>query len=338
MRADRRAVMLLALGSLVGICLGILSALPGRPQPADAIAVVNGAPIRAEDYRRAVAMLAGDKRNPLTQADRVHVLERLIEEELLVQAAVSEGLVERDRAVRQAITRAMLAVIVTDSASARPSREELRAFHADNAALFAQADETRPPAFEEIQQPGRSGLPPTGKRHGPAPVSGLVARRGRDCAGTRGGAVTGVWVLRQFENDCSVSPTAARSEGGRCVGKIPLNPPLSKGEACPEPCRRARSAGGFLRPGEPSSKTAVQNDALPGVLAWACCLVVLLWSAQAAAHTRSQSFSSWHVQDGQVRGTFSVRALEATRLGALEDTVFDLNTLLIRHLDSRLTY
>ena len=40
---------------------------------------------------------------------------------------------------------------MTDSASARPTREELRAFHADNAALFAQADETRPPVFEEIR-------------------------------------------------------------------------------------------------------------------------------------------------------------------------------------------
>ena len=76
---------------------------------------------------------------------------------------------------------------------------------------------------------------------------------------------------------------------------------------------------------------------MTGVLAWACCLGVLVWSSQAAAHTRSQSFSSWHIQDGQARGTFSVRALEATRLGALEDTVFDLNTLLVRHLDSRLT-
>ena len=154
MGADRRAVILLALGSLVGICLGVLSALGSKTPldrlPADAVAVVNGVPIRAEDYRRAVAMLAGDKRNPLTQADRVHVLDRLIEEELLIQAAVSERLVDHDRAVRQAITRAMLAVIVTDSASARPTREELRAFHADNAALFAQADETRPPAFEEV--------------------------------------------------------------------------------------------------------------------------------------------------------------------------------------------
>ena len=156
MSADRRAVILLALGSLVGLCLGALSALRGTPQPAkrlpaDAIAMVNGTPIRAEDYRRAVAMLASDKRNLLTEADRVHVLDRLIEEELLIQAAVSDGLVERDRAVRQAITRAMLAAIVTDSASARPTREELRAFYAENAALFAQADEIRPPAFEEIR-------------------------------------------------------------------------------------------------------------------------------------------------------------------------------------------
>ena len=41
-------------------------------------------------------------------------------------------------------------------------------------------------------------------------------------------------VLRQFEKDCSVSPPAARAEGGRCVGQIPLTPPFSKGEAWPE--------------------------------------------------------------------------------------------------------
>ena len=231
--------------------------------PADAIAVVNGTPIRTDDYRRAVAMLAGDKRNPLTRADRVHVLERLIEEELLVQAAVSEGLVERDRAVRQAITRAMLAVVVTDSASARPTREELRAFHADNAALFTQADETRPPAFEEIR----------------SRVEAVYLQRAKDTA------------LRQYL--------------------------------------------AWLRD-EAEIVRAPEVEPMTGALAWACCLVVLLWSAQAAAHTRSQSFSSWHVQDGQVRGTFSVRALEATRLGVLEDTVFDLHTLLIRHLASRL--
>ena len=37
-----------------------------------------------------------------------------------------------------------------------------------------------------------------------------------------------------------------------------------------------------------------------------------------------------------MRGTFSVRALETTRLGLLENKVFDLNTLLVRHLAPRL--
>lgn len=72
---------------------------------------------------------------------------------------------------------------------------------------------------------------------------------------------------------------------------------------------------------------------------WVWFLAVLIGhvlSTPAAAHTRSQSFSSWYIQDGQVRGTFSVRALETTRLGLLEDKVFDLDTLLVRHLAPRL--
>ena len=71
--AKWRALSLLALGSVVGICLGTLSALGGYesvPQwfPKDAIAVVNGKMIPAGEYRRAVAMLASDKRNALTGA------------------------------------------------------------------------------------------------------------------------------------------------------------------------------------------------------------------------------------------------------------------------------
>lgn len=161
MTANRRALILLVLGSLVGICLGTLSALRGGPAPParlppGAIAVVNGMVIRTEEYRRAVTMLASEKRNALTAADRVHVLERLIEEELLIQGAVVDGLIDRDRAIRQAMTQAMLAAIVTDSASARPTQEELRAFYAANAPLFeqpeaAQVSATRLPAFDEIR-------------------------------------------------------------------------------------------------------------------------------------------------------------------------------------------
>ena len=39
-------------------------------------------------------------------------------------------------------------------------------------------------------------------------------------------------VLRQFENDCPVSPTAAHSEGG-CVAENPPSSPFAKGGSAP---------------------------------------------------------------------------------------------------------
>lgn len=62
----------------------------------------------------------------------------------------------------------------------------------------------------------------------------------------------------------------------------------------------------------------------------------LVFACLAAAHTRSQSFSSWHIQDGRVRLAFSVQSLEATRLGVLEQDALDLNTLLVNHLAPRI--
>ena len=69
------------------------------------------------------------------------------------------------------------------------------------------------------------------------------------------------------------------------------------------------------------------------LLALALGLVVV---APASAHTRSQSFSFWHIKDGQVRLSFSVQALEATRLGLIEGDTLDLNELLVKHLTSRI--
>jgi hypothetical protein len=56
----------------------------------------------------------------------------------------------------------------------------------------------------------------------------------------------------------------------------------------------------------------------------------------ATAHTRSQSFSSWYMQDGEVRLSFSVQSLEATRLGLVEDSALALDELLVKHLSSRI--
>src|SRR5438552_17670178 len=124
-KADRRALWLLAMGSMVGILLGVVVAShkssSAATLPDGAIASVNGKPIREEDYARAVALVEHDKRAEITDEDRVRVLDRLIEEELLIQRGIAVGLVDSDRAVRKAITQAMLASIAAESAGAQPS-------------------------------------------------------------------------------------------------------------------------------------------------------------------------------------------------------------------------
>lgn len=168
-KADRRALSLLAAGSLIGVVLGVLvashrSGSPTHTLPDDAIALVNGKPIREEDYTRAVALVERDKRTEITAEDRIQVLDRLIEEELLIQRGIESGLVGSDRSVRKAITQAMLASIVAESASAQPSEDELRAFYAENAALFTRSigaatnqvvttgTAREPPVFEDIRE------------------------------------------------------------------------------------------------------------------------------------------------------------------------------------------
>ena len=130
---------------MIGVLLGVISALRGvdistvEALPDDAIALVNGKPIREEEYMNAVALLAGDKRGTLTDADRAHVLTRLIEEELLVQQGIAGGLVDVDRAVRETITTAMLDAIMAESASEQPTEEELRAFYQQHHPRFHDA-------------------------------------------------------------------------------------------------------------------------------------------------------------------------------------------------------
>lgn len=141
-RATRRALVLLATGAMLGIALGVWSAFSGKrfaqgTLPDDAIVVVNEKVITTGEYASAVALLAGDKRTALTDEDRLYILNRLIEEDLLVQHGIEIGLADSDRTVRKSIAQAMLASAVTDSVNIQPSQDELRAFYQKNSSLFA---------------------------------------------------------------------------------------------------------------------------------------------------------------------------------------------------------
>lgn len=79
-------------------------------------------------------------------------------------------------------------------------------------------------------------------------------------------------------------------------------------------------------------------NAQPLLTAGLLALAALIVAPQpVAAHTRSQSFSSWHIQDGQVRLSFSVQSLEATRLGLEDGLALDLNALLVKHLSTHIS-
>ena len=73
------------LGSVVGIGLALAGITSNEePWPADAAAMIDDQAVPLALYRHQIQALAKDKRTAISDDDRAHVLERLIEEELLL--------------------------------------------------------------------------------------------------------------------------------------------------------------------------------------------------------------------------------------------------------------
>jgi len=139
-----RSLILLAAGALMGIGLAFYGLVSDETARRDALgsdvaAKVNHRLITTDAYDTFVARLAGDKRNDMTADDRAHVLERLIEEELLIQRGVEIGLVESERAVRAAIVQSMINAIIADTRAMDVSDADLASFYAENNRYFVGA-------------------------------------------------------------------------------------------------------------------------------------------------------------------------------------------------------
>ncbi len=133
---------LFAAGAALGLGAAIVTALgPLETGPDDAAvaARVGDGVVTREAFDRALAALAEDKRNPIDAQERARVLDRLIDEEALVQRGIQLGLPESDLAVRKAIVDAMLQFAAAESASAAPTEQQLRDFYDSRPDLF-QAD------------------------------------------------------------------------------------------------------------------------------------------------------------------------------------------------------
>ena len=144
--ADRRAVGLLLAGALAGIALAAASIVrSGRSEralPPDGVAIVNGEVITQEAFAEFVGAVATERNSvELDAATRQRLLDRMIDEELLLQRGMELGLPRYERNARRAIVAAVISAVTAEAEAAEPSQDELRAFYHD--------------AEERFMRPGR---------------------------------------------------------------------------------------------------------------------------------------------------------------------------------------
>ncbi|MBE9538129.1 MAG: peptidyl-prolyl cis-trans isomerase [Proteobacteria bacterium] len=133
-----------SIGWLVsGLVLGLLGVLvsvitPSWDVPGDSsvVAVVNDTAITRAKYLSYLEALASDKKDPIGAEDSRYVLQRIIEEELLVQRGVEVGLLESDKRTRAALVNGMISMTTTAAEAKAPSEGELAEFFEENIDYF----------------------------------------------------------------------------------------------------------------------------------------------------------------------------------------------------------
>ena len=144
----RAGLLLLGLGAGLGIILAATGLVDvkrtnGSLPPRGAAALVNGELIRSEDFARTLAGVAADRRDGVDGQQRRQVLDRLIDEELLVQRGIELGLARNDRKVRADLTAAVIASVVTQTEDVEPTPPQLQTFYDENRAFFTRPGRLR---------------------------------------------------------------------------------------------------------------------------------------------------------------------------------------------------
>ena len=131
---------LLLLASIIGTFLAIYSIMETNKNfsslPDNIIATVNDKIIPSDKYQTIINLIQNDKRDELTKADREMALDRIIEEELLVQYAYKNGFLEADDLLRKSIVRSVVDSIVEQALSVVPAEQDLLKFYEANRQTF----------------------------------------------------------------------------------------------------------------------------------------------------------------------------------------------------------
>jgi hypothetical protein len=124
-----------ALAGLLAAGFGILrQADSGNVLPTNALARVNEQIISRDNYDRALARLGT---NSTSDDAGAWVLQRLVDDELLVQRGLELGMAQSDSAVRNAIIDSLIASVTAEADAASPGDEELQQYLSENADRFS---------------------------------------------------------------------------------------------------------------------------------------------------------------------------------------------------------
>ena len=139
-----RKTLLLVSGLLVGlifIFFGVLSVLEKDSNNQNAVVMVNDHPIYQSDWDLALEALSMNKRNQITEEDKIIVLERLIDEQLLLQRGLEIDLPQTEGMVRKTIVSSMLDKIIVEGIISEVSDEKLVDFYSKNIEFFSKPSE-----------------------------------------------------------------------------------------------------------------------------------------------------------------------------------------------------
>lgn len=138
-------IRLLYSGALLGMLVALLAILTPDPSlfptgKSDVVVTVNDVGILESRYQEQLDAVRSDRRDDLSDEIRKRVLDRLIEEELLIQNGLDIGFAQSDRSVRGAIVSAVIETILAEVEAEQPTESELKDFYEKNRELFKPED------------------------------------------------------------------------------------------------------------------------------------------------------------------------------------------------------
>ena len=132
---------------MIGLGLAAAGLLEERAEaaklPEEVAAYVGERTIRRVDYLRVLAGVESDLRNPVDDALRRRVLERMVDEELLVQRALDLGLAVVDRRVRGELTSGLIDSIVSEADARSLSAADIEEHYSANVEFFTRPGRLR---------------------------------------------------------------------------------------------------------------------------------------------------------------------------------------------------